>query len=180
MSGSGLPPPAASARPLVACAVRQLASPRWLAAGGGPAGDPPLIEARGGEKVINLHPSPLEITLTLWQTTTSPLKANEFDLFGCKNGRNRTEDAAMLVMLLGLRTDICFWESLRPLREFCAPQTSCSWIIFTRLLWFERSGQGKENNKVKFPVFFRWFYAQSSGLCAFSLRGTLSRGSFTK
>ncbi|MEQ2191020.1 hypothetical protein XENOCAPTIV_018659 [Xenoophorus captivus] len=27
-----------------------------------PAGDPPLIEARGGEKVINLHPSPLEIT----------------------------------------------------------------------------------------------------------------------
>lgn len=54
---------------------------------------PPLIEAQGGEKVINLHPSPFEITLTLWQTTTSPLKANEFDLFGCKNTRNRTEDA---------------------------------------------------------------------------------------
>lgn len=44
----------------------------WLAAGGGSAGDGPLIEARGGEKVINLHPSTSEIISTVWQTRTSP------------------------------------------------------------------------------------------------------------
>lgn len=119
---------------------------------------PPLIEARGGEKVINLHPSPLEITLTLWQTTTSPLKANEFDLFGCKNTRNRTEDAV---------TPVCWYLRVSPwccsvctlvfvfeqvccrCFEFCALQTSYCWIILLPLASRGPRARGEKGRRKK-------------------------------
>lgn len=118
---------------------------------------PPLIEAQGGEKVINLHPSPLEITLTLWQTTTSPLKANEFDLFGCKNTRNRTEDAVTPRALITRRRvspwccSVCallfVFKQVLQLPEFCALQTSYCWIILLLLASCgpRSSGEGEGN-----------------------------------
>lgn len=63
-----------------------------------------LIEAQGGEReVINPHPSPIRNHLTTLTDSSKPLKANEFDLLGCKNTRNRTEDAMLLALRAGVR-----------------------------------------------------------------------------
>lgn len=47
----------------------------------------PLIEAQGGEKVINLQLKHSD------RQRQDPRKANDFDLFGCKNTRSCTDDA---------------------------------------------------------------------------------------
>lgn len=146
-----------------------------------------LIEAQGGEKVINLRPSRWNHLNTQTRQRQVAPESKCLIYLGCKNTRSRTEDACWLRTSAWCRSllrpvVVCLWAGV-PRSEFGVLQTSsCScWIILLLLVSCHPTRSGEKPGNDPSVVFcgsfcgaqIFWFFRFKNPRCAhdFNWRG---------